>query len=125
MSDPEQHIEESTNEESDKISIDEFKKVEMTVGVILSAVRVPDTDKLLQLSVEVGENVPRQIISGIATFFPDPEVLVGKRCPFATNLAPRKLRGLTSNGMIIAASHEDNFSLLEISDAIPAGTKLS
>jgi methionyl-tRNA synthetase len=106
-----------------KISIEEFKAVEMRVGHILSAEKVPDADKLLRLSVDLGEAAPRQIISGIALYFPDPQVLVGRKCPFVSNLAPRTIRGLESNGMIMAVSTEAGvFSLLEVSSEIPPGT---
>ena len=112
-----------TNMKTDKISIDQFKVVEMRVGHILSAEKVLDADKLLKLSVDLGEGSPRQIISGIASYFPDPQVLVGKRCPFVSNLAPRTIRGLESNGMIMAVSTEDGkFSLLEVSPDISPGT---
>ena len=107
-----------------KISFDEFKKVEVTVGKILSAEKVPETDKLLRLSVDFKESAPRQIISGISMYFPDPNTLVGKRCMFVTNLEPRVIRGLESNGMLFAVSTEDGkFSLLEPSEDIPPGTK--
>lgn len=104
------------------ITIDDFKKVEIKIGEILSAEKVPDTDKLLRLSVAMGEETPRQIVSGIAAHFPDPAVLVGKKCAFAANLEPRVIRGLESNGMILAVSTEDGkFSLLEVSADIPEG----
>ncbi|MSU55457.1 MAG: hypothetical protein EXS46_02875 [Candidatus Taylorbacteria bacterium] len=107
-----------------KISFDDFKKVEITVGKILSAEKVPETDKLLRLLVDFSESVPRQIISGIATYFPDPVVLIGKCCMFVTNLEPRTIRGLESNGMLFAVSTEDGkFSLLEPQGDIPPGTK--
>jgi methionyl-tRNA synthetase len=113
------------------INIDDFAKVEIKVGKIISAERVPDTDKLLKLSVDLGEEQPRQIISGIAMYFPDPQALVGVKCPFVTNLEPRMLRGLESNGMIMAVSTPNNedgtpgvFSLLKVSEDIPAGTKV-
>lgn len=106
------------------ITINDFQKVEIKIGEILSAEKVPDTDKLLRLSVAMGEEVPRQIVSGIATHFPDLAALVGKKCAFATNLEPRVIRGLESNGMILAVSTEDGrLSLLEVSGDIPAGTK--
>ena len=106
------------------ITFDDFKKVEITVGKILSAEKVPETDKLLKLSVNVGEPSPRQIISGVAAYFPDPQTLVGKKCMFVTNIAPRVIKGLESNGMILAVSTEDGkFSLLEPSAEIPEGTK--
>jgi methionyl-tRNA synthetase len=62
------------------ISIEDFKKIELVVGKILSAEKVPETDKLLKLSVDLGEATPRQIISGISLYFPDCSVLVGKKC---------------------------------------------
>ena len=102
------------------ISFDDFKKVEITVGKILSAEKIPDSDKLLKLSVDFGVLPPpsappqvggeekkrdiRQIVSGIALSFPDPSVLVGKRCMFVTNLEPRVIRGYESNGMILTVS---------------------
>lgn len=105
------------------IPIDDFKKIEIKIGEILSAEKVPDTDKLLRLSVAMGEDVPRQIVSGIAMHFPDPSALVGKKCAFAANLEPRVIRGLESNGMILAVSTEDGkFSLLEVSGDMPAGS---
>ncbi len=105
------------------ISIEDFKKIELKVGKILSAEKVPETDKLLQLSVDMGEEKPRQIISGISGYFPDHSVLVGKRCMFVANLEPRVIKGLESQGMILAVSTDDgNFSLLEPNDTIPVGT---
>ena len=106
------------------ISIDEFKKIDIRVGKILSAEKIPDTDKLLKLSVDMGEPEPRQIISGISLYFPDCSVLVGKKCMFVANLEPRTIRGYESNGMLFALSTENgDFSLLEPSESIPAGTK--
>ena len=105
------------------INIEDFKKIELVVGKILSAEKVPDTDKLLKLSVDLGEEVPRQIVSGISLYFPECGVLVGKKCMFVANLEPRIIRGLESQGMILAVSTEDNkFSLLEPNDEIPVGT---
>lgn len=105
------------------ISLDDFKKVEIKAGKILSAEKIPDTDKLLKLSVDMGEEFPRQIISGISAYFPDCSVLVGKKCMFVANLEPRTIRGYESNGMLFALSTPDGkFSLLEPSDDIPAGT---
>lgn len=105
------------------ISIEDFKKIEIVVGKILSAEKVPDTDKLLKLSVNMGEEAPRQIISGIAMYFPDCSTLVGKQCMFVANLEPRVIKGLESEGMIMAVSTEDGkFSLLEPNSEIPPGT---
>lgn len=126
------------------ITYDDFAKVEIRAGKILSAEKIPDTNKLLKLQVDFNEknaedvSVPRQIISGIAMYFPDPAVLVGKTCMFVTNLEPRMIKGYESNGMLFALSTpgvpivaEDgtttptvgNFSLLEPNDSIPPGTK--
>lgn len=109
------------------ISINDFAQVEMRLGKILSVERVPDTDKLLRLSVDVGEAAPRQVISGIALYFEDPQVLVGKTCPFVTNLEPRMIRGLESQAMIVAVHTDDGtFSILEPTlAAMPPGTKLN
>ncbi|HEY4493858.1 MAG TPA: hypothetical protein VJB95_00270 [Candidatus Paceibacterota bacterium] len=105
------------------INLEEFKKVEIIVGQILSVEKVPDTDKLLRLSVDLGEDKPRQVISGIAPYFPDHSVLVGKKCMFVANLEPRVIRGLESQGMILAVSTDDGkFSLLEPNLEIPVGT---
>ncbi len=172
------------------ISLDDFKKVEITVGKILSVEKVPETDKLLKLHVDFGsplvkgetrtlgasqdlerssssakgvqpryegpnsdsgrvvgegkttpaledsgtpffkwdgdtpERDVRQIISGIAAYFPDPQALVGKKCMFVTNLEPRTIKGLESNGMLLAVSTEGGtFSLLEPNGEIPEGTR--
>ena len=106
------------------ISIEDFKKIEITVGEILSAEKIQDTDKLLKLSVDFGEEHPRQIISGIALYFPDVQVLVNKKCMFVTNLSPRTIKGYESNGMLFAIStHDGKFSLLEPSRDIPKGAR--
>jgi methionine--tRNA ligase beta chain len=106
------------------ISIEDFKKIDIAVGKILSAEKVPETDKLLKLSVDLGEELPRQIVSGISLYFPDCSVLVGKKCMFVANLEPRIIRGIESQGMILAVAGEDGeFSILEPNDTIKAGTR--
>ena len=82
------------------VNIEEFKKIDMMVGKILSAEKIPDTDKLLKLSVDLGEEKPRQIVSGIALYFPNLNDLVGKKCMFVANLESRMIRGYESQGMI-------------------------
>ena len=105
------------------ITLEEFKKVEIVVGKILSAEKVLDTDKLLKLMVDFKEDKPRQIVSGISTYFPDCSVLVGKKCMFVANLEPRIIRGFESQGMLLAISTEDGmFSLLSPNEDIPEGT---
>jgi methionine--tRNA ligase beta chain len=106
------------------IKIEDFKKVDIVVGKILSAEKIPDTDNLLKLSVDLGEETPRQIVSGISLYFPDCSVLVSKKCMFVANLEPRIIRGFKSNGMILAISTENNeFSLLYPDKTIPVGAK--
>ena len=106
------------------ISIEDFKKVDMVVGEILAAEKILDTDKLLKLSVNLGEETYRQIVSGISAYFPDCSVLVGKKCMFIANLEPRTIRGIESQGMILAVSDEaGGFSLLTLLNEIPAGTR--
>lgn len=84
------------------ISIDDFKKVEIRVGEIMLAEPVVGSEKLLRLEVNFGTE-KRQVVSGIAKHFLDPSVLVGKKCAFATNLAPRTMMGLESQAMLLAA----------------------
>ena len=111
-------------EEKSLITIDDFLKVEIKIGEILSAEKMPDADKLLILKVNVGEEIPRQICSGIAKYYPDPQLLVGKKVAFCTNLASRMLRGYESQGMIMAAGGEEAFSLLEVDQKLSAGTRV-
>lgn len=98
----------------EQISIDEFKKVEIRVGEIKSAERIEGSDKLLKLKVNFGTE-ERQVLSGIGPFFADITVLVGKRCLFVTNLAPRMMMGLESQAMIMATGGEEGnpFTLFE------------
>ncbi len=103
------------------INIEAFKKLDIRVGRILSAEKVEGADRLLKLSVSFGGET-RQIISGIAAYYQDPAALVGVECAFAYNLAPRVIRGLESQGMILAATGEDgSFSLLTTT-RVPPGS---
>ena len=108
-----------------KATLDDFKKLDIRIGEIKKVERVPDTNKLLRLEVDLGEEKYRHIISGIAEYFEDIESLVGKKCPFVVNLEPKTIRGYESNGMILAVSADDNtFSLLEVGMHIPAGSTI-
>lgn len=109
----------------DIITYEQFAALDITLGTIVAVAVVEDADKLLKLTVDVAEAEPRQIVSGIREYFEDPQVLVGKQCPFVLNLAPRTIRGLESQGMILAASHEDVFAMLEPSNLLPNGTRVS
>jgi methionyl-tRNA synthetase len=109
--------------DKERISIDEFSKIEVKVGTVRSAERVPETDKLLRLVVDFAEEAgPRQIVSGIAAYVPDPLTLVGRQLAFATNLAPRTLRGLESDGMLFAVGDGDSFAFLTPDRPVPPGT---
>ncbi len=106
-----------------RISIDEFGKIEVRVGTVRSAERVPETEKLLRLMVDFGELTgPRQIVSGIAAYVPDPSSLVGRQLAFVTNLEPRVIRGLESNGMLFAVGEGETFAFLAPSKEVPPGT---
>ena len=105
-------------------TIEDFSKIEMKVGKILSAENIEGSEKLLKLSVSFDEETPRTVLSGIKKYFPDPQVLVGKKCGFVTNMEPRQMMGLESQAMILAVSTDEKIALFEVSDEIPEGTKI-
>ena len=108
---------------NDKISVDDFTKVELRVGQVKVAERVPKADKLLRLEIDIGTEV-RQVVAGIAEAYA-PETLVGRKVVIVANLAPRKLRGLESNGMIVAASLEGGRPVLaSFLEEVPVGARL-
>ena len=104
----------------DTITFDDFKKIEIRIGKIISVEKVEGSDKLLKLEVDFGED-KRQIIAGIAKFYA-PEALIGKECPFAYNLAPRMLKGLESQGMILCPSDSSDPVLLHPDKEVPPGS---
>jgi methionyl-tRNA synthetase len=106
-----------------KITIDDFAKIDLRVGVVKVAERVPKADKLLRLEIDIGSEV-RQVVAGIAEAYA-PETLVGRKVVIVANLAPRKLRGLESNGMIVAASPEGGRPVLAgFLEDVPIGARL-
>ena len=106
------------------ITIDDFIKVDLRVGEVKSANAVKGADKLLHLTVDIGEPQPRSIVAGIALAY-KPEALVGRKVVIVANLAPRKLRGLESQGMIVAASLEGgNPVLASFLEDVPVGARL-
>ena len=113
-------------EEQKKISIDDVYKLEIKIGTILEAVAVPDADKLIAYKVDLGEAEPRTILSGVREYFPDFETLVGKQFPVITNLAPRKIRGIESNGMILYVTGDlENFTTLEPAVKVNPGVSVT
>lgn len=107
-----------------EISFEDFTKVEMVVGKILEAKEHPDADKLLVFTIDVGEENPRTIISGIKKWY-EPSDLVGKNVIVVKNLAPRKMRGIESQGMILASDFDDDLSLLTTLKDMKPGSKVS
>jgi len=107
-----------------RITIDDFLKVELRVGEVKVAEKVKGADKLLRMEVDIGSEV-RQIVAGIAKAY-EPEKLIGRKVVIVTNLQPRKLRGLESNGMIVAASLGDEGQpvLAGFLEDVPVGAKL-
>lgn len=105
----------------EQISIDDFAKVEIKIGTVLAAERVPETDKLYKCTVDVGEETPRTIVSGIA-HLREVEDIVGTQLPYVTNLAPRMIKGIESNGMLLAVGGDEAFALLHPDLEVPSGT---
>ena len=106
-----------------EITFDQFEKVEMTVVKVLACEKVKKSDKLLKFTLDDGTKEPRQILSGIAKYY-QPEELVGKTLVAVTNLAPRKMMGQMSCGMLLSAERGDKLNLVMLSDNIPAGSRL-
>jgi methionyl-tRNA synthetase len=100
-------INDQPSTDEDFITIDDFLKVDLRVGEIKVAERIPNADKLLRFEIDLGEPEHRQILAGLAEYY-DPETLIGRKVVVVANLKPRKMRGLESQGMICAASLEDN-----------------
>ncbi len=110
--------------EAAKIPIDDFLKVDLRVGLVLTAQRVKGSDKLMHMTVDIGEPEPRTIVAGIAEAYA-PADLLNRKVVIVANLQPRKLKGIQSNGMIVAASVEDGKPVLAgFHEEIPAGARL-
>ncbi len=124
VSNPQVSAEAAAAPEKTKITIDDFAKVELRVAQVLVAERVPKSDKLLRLEVDLGDE-KRQILAGIAQHY-EPEKLIGRKVVIVANLAPRKMRGLESNGMIVAASIGDEGApvLAGFLEDVPVGARL-
>lgn len=115
----ENKIEENKKEE---ISIDDFCKIELRVGVVLECEKVENADKLLKSKIKIGEEV-RTIVSGIAKFY-SPEEMVGKQVVVVANLKPAKLRGIVSEGMILCASCGDELQIVSPEKLIVDGAEV-
>lgn len=108
-----------------QINYNDFLKIDIRIGEIQSAEKIPNTDRLLKLKVSFGEDELRQIVSGIAEYFPDVNQLIGKQCAFVVNLEPKIIKEHESNGMILAISGENGiFALLVPNKIVSAGSKV-
>jgi methionyl-tRNA synthetase len=105
------------------IAIDKFFETELKVGTVQTAERVPKSEKLIKLSVDLGEDTPRQIVAGIGLAY-QPEDLVGKQVAVVANLQPAKLMGIESQGMVLAASIDGKPVLLHPDKQVPSGTQV-
>lgn len=106
-----------------EISYEDFAKLDIRVGLVTAAELVPETDKLIKCTVDFGGLGVRTIVSGIAEW-KKPEEIIGKQLPYIVNLAPRVLRGVESQGMLLAASDENGVALLFPERELPPGTQL-
>lgn len=106
----------------EEITIDDFAKLDLRVAEVISCEKVEKTDKLLKIQVKLGEET-RTIVSGIAQHY-SPEELIGKRIVLVANLKPAKLRGITSQGMLLAASNEGVLEVLTLTKDLPSGSRV-
>jgi len=110
--------------DSSIVSYEDFEKLDIRIGRVVSAERIPDADKLLKLMFDIGEEEDRQVLAGIAESVENPEDLVGKEIPVLVNLKPRRMRGLESSGMILATSGDDGIILIHPENNVPPGSKI-
>lgn len=103
------------------VTLDEFERLEIRIGKVVSAEKVPDADKLIKFVFDLGSE-RRQIMAGMAEFFDNPSVLIGKEMPILMNIESRKLRGYDSQGMIVAADVNGRPVLLHPEEEIPPGS---
>ena len=111
------------SDEKSEIQYDDFAKLDIRVGTVVAAEMVPETDKLIKCTIDFGDFGIRTIVSGIAEW-KKPEELLGKQLPYVVNLAPRMLRGVESQGMLLAASDDAGVALLHPERPLQSGTKL-
>jgi len=107
---------------ADEITIEDFMKIDLRVGKVLEAGRIPNTKNLIKLKVDLGGEV-RQIIAGLAKWY-EPDYFVGKLVIVVANLKPKKIRGELSQGMLLAADAEEKPVLLTVMEEVPPGTRI-
>lgn len=109
-----------------QIKFDVFDKVELKVAEVISCQKVEGADKLLQFRLAAGDSQDRQILSGIAEYYPDPSELIGKKLVIVANLKPRKMRGQISQGMILSAEAPDgSLQVVEAPKCMPNGSEIA
>lgn len=109
--------------ETERITIDDFKKVQLKIAKVLTAERVPKADKLLQMTIDVGESEPRSLVAGIAQHY-TPDEIVGRSIVIVANLQPAKIRGIESNGMLLAAEADGKVIVLGPQGDLPPGASV-
>lgn len=107
-----------------EIQYADFAKLDIRIGTVIAAEMVPEADKLIKCTIDFGELGVRTIVSGIAEYIA-PETLVGKQLPYVVNLAPRTLKGVVSEGMLVAGQDDAGLALLMPERGVARGTKLS
>lgn len=105
------------------INYEEFSKIELKVGTVLEAEDLEGSEKLLKLKVDLGEGSPRQLLAGVKQWY-EPEDFIGKQVVVVANLEPRKMMGLESQGMMLAADSENGPIFLIVPKKVPPGTKI-
>jgi len=110
-------------ERMDRISFEDFSKLDLRIGKVLEASRVPDADKLLVLQIDVGEQQPRQVVAGLAEHF-NPRQLLGRTVVLVANLEPATIHGTESNGMILAAGEKQPLALVTTDAEVKPGEKV-
>jgi len=106
-----------------EITIEEFARLDIRIGKVLKAERIPGSRKLLRLEVDLGEGEPRQLVAGLAGFY-EPDELVGMNIVVLANLKPKKIMGVESRGMLLAADVNGRPVLLTVEEDVPPGTKV-
>jgi len=106
-----------------EVTIEEFARLDIRVGKVLKAERVPGARKLMRLEVDLGEGRPRQLVAGLIGFY-EPEELVGMNVVVLANLRPRKFMGILSEGMVLAADVNGRPVLLTVAEDVPPGSRV-
>jgi methionyl-tRNA synthetase len=111
------------DDQKPEIQYEDFAKLDIRIGTVIAAEKVPEADKLIKCTIDLGSLGERTIVSGILEW-KTPEELVGKQLPYIVNLAPKMLKGVESRGMLLAASDESGVALITPERALPSGTRL-